>query len=122
MGGVDSHYINEKEIDTESLKIQNTSPTIPDKSICTPIIFILIPNTETLLISHNEAPIPTKLTNPSSDHQTISQNSVNITHAGTDDLCAEMITETSFVADRIYMLQKKSDEKQNLVINLINLI
>ena len=46
MGDADSHYVNEKEIGTELLKVQNTPPTIPDKSIYTLIISILVPNTD----------------------------------------------------------------------------
>lgn len=85
MGDADSHYVNEKEIGTELLKVQNTPPTIPNKSFYTLIISILVPNTETPLISQKkQLPITTKLTNLSPDHQTISQNFFNITHASTN--------------------------------------
>ena len=56
----DSYYVNKKDIDTESLNLQNTSPIIPDKSFYLPTISIPIPNTEKLLISPNETPITTK--------------------------------------------------------------
>ena len=64
----DSYYVNEKDIDTESLNLQNTSPIIPDKPFCIPTISIPIPSTEKPLIFPNETPITTKLTNRSPDH------------------------------------------------------
>ena len=48
----DSYYVNEKDIDTKSVNLQNVSPVIPDKSVYTPIISILIQSTENSLIHH----------------------------------------------------------------------
>ena len=104
----DSYYLNEKDINTESLNSQNTSPIIPDKSFYTPTISIPIPSTEKPLICPNETPITTKSTNPSPDHHKTSQNSSNLTHASANDLHAEMIAVKSFVEDQIHMLKKKS--------------
>ena len=92
-----SYYANEKDIDTESLNLQNTSPIIPDKSFYAPTISIPIPSTEEPLISLNETPIITKSTNPSPDHHKTSQYFSNLTHASTDDLHTEMIALKSFV-------------------------
>ena len=69
----DSYYVNEKEIKTESLNLQNTSPIMPDKSFYMPTTFIPIPSTENPLIFPNETPITTELTNLSPDHQKTSQ-------------------------------------------------
>ena len=110
----DSYYVNEKDIDTESLNLQNTSPFIPDKSFYTGTISIPIPSRVKPLISPNETPITRKSTNPSSDHHKASQNSSNLTHASTDDLHAEIIALKSFVLDQISMLKKKSNDKQTL--------
>ena len=110
----DSYYIHEKDIDTESLNLQNTSAITPDKSFYTPTISIPIPSTEKPLISLNETPITTKSTNPSPDHHKIPQNSSNLTHASTSDSHAELIALKSFVVNQIYMLIKKPDEKQIL--------
>ena len=55
---INSYYVNEKDIETESLNLQNTSPIIPDKLFYTPTISIPIPSTEKPLIS----PITTKPT------------------------------------------------------------
>ena len=82
----DSYYANEKDIDTESLNLQNTSPFIPDKSLYTGTISIPILSSVKPLISPNETPITTKLTNPSPDHHKASQNCSNLTLASTDDL------------------------------------
>ena len=110
----DSYYANEKDIDTESLNLQSTSPFIPDKSFYTGTTSIPIPSSVKPLISPNETPITTKSTNPSPDHHRPSQNSSNLIHASTDDLHAEMIALKSFVLDQINMLKKKSDEIQTL--------
>ena len=59
----DSYHVNEEDINTELLNLQNISPVIPDKSFYTPTISIPIPNTENPL-SPNEAPITTKSTTP----------------------------------------------------------
>ena len=78
----------------------------------TPTISIPVPSTKNPLISSNETPITTKSINLSPDHQTNSQNSSNLAHTSTDDLHAELIALKSFAVDRIYMLKKRSDEKQ----------
>ena len=104
-----SYYVNEKNIDTESLNLQKTSPIIPDKSFCTPTISIPIPSTEKPLISPNGTPITTKLTNPSLDHYKTSQNSINLTHASTDDLHSEMIALKSLkilMKNKFYQITK----------------
>ena len=89
---IDSYYVNEKCIDTESLKLQNTFPIIPDKSFYTPTISILMPSTQKSLISPNEISVTTKSTNLSTDqHHKTSQNSSNLIHARTDDLHADMV-------------------------------
>ena len=77
----DSYYVNEKDIDPESLSLQNTSPITPDKSFYTPTISIPIPSTEKPLISPNEAHNTTQSTNPSTDLHKTSQNCSNLTHA-----------------------------------------
>ena len=98
---VDSYYVNEKDIDTESLNLQNTSPIIPDKPCCTLTIFLPIPNTEKRLISPNGTPITIKLTNPSPAHHKTSQSSSKLTHVSTNDLHAEIIALKSFVEGQI---------------------
>ena len=105
-----------KDIDTESLNLQNNSPIIPQKVILNTRNFYS--NTEhsvqlqvcfsmCVLISPNETPITTKSINPSTDHHKTSQNSITLTHASNDDLHAEMITLKSFVVDQLHMLKKK---------------
>ena len=75
---VNSFYVNEKDIDTESLNFQNTSPITPDKSFYTATIFIPILSTEKPLISPKESLIKIKSTNPSLDHHKTLTNFANI--------------------------------------------
>ena len=108
----DSYYLNEKDIDTESLNLQNTSPIIPDKSFYTPTISILIPSTQKSLISANETPFTRKSTNLSTDHHhKTPQNSSNLIHASTDDLHAEMIFDllqlVKYISSRKRLMKNK---------------
>ena len=108
------YYVNEKEIDTNLLNLQNTSSIRPDKSFYTPTIFIPIPSTENPLTSFKKTPITAKLTNSSPDNHKTSQNSSNLTYTSSNDIHIEMIALKSFVVDQIYMLKKKSDENKIL--------
>ena len=98
---INSYYVNEKDIETESLNLQNTSPIIPDKLFYTPTISIPVLSTEKLLISPHETPITTKSTSPLRDQQKPSRNYNNLVRASTNDLHAEMIALKSFVVDEI---------------------
>ena len=60
-------YVNEEEIDTKSLNLQNLSNScriIPDKSFYILTTSILIPSTGNPLIFPHETPIATKSLNP----------------------------------------------------------
>ena len=49
-------YVAKNEIDTESLRLQNMSPIMQDKSFYTPAISFSTRNTENQLISPSETP------------------------------------------------------------------
>ena len=88
---VNSFYVNEKDIDTESLNFQNTSPITPDKSFYTATIFIPILSTEKPLISPKESLIKIKSTNPSLDH-----------HKTLNKLCKHICSRKSLTKNKFY--------------------
>ena len=91
----DSYYVNEKDIESILPNDSNT-PFISEKSFCTPVISIPDSISETPSIGHNQTP----------------QISKKEIHSNTDELRAEMIALKSFVVDQIYLLKKRSNERE----------
>ena len=92
----DSYYVNERDIESILPNDSNTS-FISEKSFCTPVISIPDSIGETPSIGHNQSP----------------QISKKEIHSNTDELRAEMIALKSFVVDQIYLLKKRSNEREN---------
>ena len=92
----DSYYVSEKDIESILPKDFNT-PFISEKSFCTLVISIPDSIKETPSVGHNQSP----------------QISKKEIHSNTDELRAEMIALKSFVVDQIYLLKKRSNEREN---------
>ena len=92
----DSYYVSEKDIESILPNDFNT-PFISEKSFCTPVISIPDSISETPSVGHNQSP-------------EISKKEI---HSNTDELRAEMIALKSFVVDQIYLLKKRSNEREN---------
>ena len=92
----DSYYVNEKDIESILPNDSNT-PFISEKSFCTPVISIPDSISETPSIGHYQTP----------------QISKKEIHSNTHELRAEIIALKSFVVDQIYLLKKRSNEREN---------
>ena len=93
----DCYYVNEKDIESILPNDSNT-PFFSEKSFCTPVISVPDSISETPSIGYNQTP----------------QISKKEIHSNTDGLRAEMIALKLFVVDQIYLLKKRSNERENV--------
>ena len=133
---IDSYHVNSELVDLETLNLLNSSQSVQRISLTptyslsnsndtpafgvnkTPIIYISNSSEDSPALNVNETPVISKSANlscilNSTKSQNLNKHLKEQTIAETENLRVEMIALKSFVADQIYRVKKRSNDKDD---------